>query len=207
VSGPSERSNEANPFATRFVRPGALPYLFPPGVSVSGLLDRLATAGWRGEIVGPHGSGKSTLLAALVPAIEQTGRKVILVQLHDGERRLPRDADRRVRASTHPTALVIDGYEQLPWWRRRWIEWRCRRRGIGLLITSHRSIRLPELTQTRIEMATAQQIVAQLLAGCQEIITPEEVAECVARHGDDLRETLFELYDLFQARHRDVKDE
>jgi molybdopterin-guanine dinucleotide biosynthesis protein len=205
VSGTSEPgacggSDAGNPFATRFVRPGAIPYLFRPGESLSVLIDRLAAAGWRGEITGPHGSGKSTLLAALIPAIERTGREVILVQLHDGERRLPRDAARRVRASTHPTVLVIDGYEQLPWWRRRWIEWRCRRRATGLLVTSHRSVGLPELARTRVEVAAAQQIVAQLLAGREEIIAPEELAECVARHGNDLRETLFDLYDLFELR-------
>ncbi len=51
-----------NPFCTRRIRPGALPYFFPPGASIETILQRFQDfAGW-GEIVGPHGSGKSTLL-------------------------------------------------------------------------------------------------------------------------------------------------
>ncbi len=59
-----------NPFCTRWVRPGAIPFLFPPGENAEELADRLRQAGWWGEITGPHGSGKSALLAALTAAIE-----------------------------------------------------------------------------------------------------------------------------------------
>ena len=47
--------------------------------------------GWWGEILGPHGAGKSALLATLIPAVERAGRRPVLVELHDGQRRLPLD--------------------------------------------------------------------------------------------------------------------
>src|SRR5262249_23632578 len=79
-----------NPFATRRVRPGAIPFLFPTGESVGQLLDRLRAAGWWGQVVGPHGSGKSTLVAALLPELCQAGREPLLLVHHRGEReRLP----------------------------------------------------------------------------------------------------------------------
>src|SRR5262245_4595947 len=96
-----------NPFSTRHIRPGALPYLFPPGESAAGLVDRLQAAGWCGQIIGPHGSGKSTLLAALVPALEAAGRMVVLRQIRADTKdlqSLPADL-------TAETQIVIDSYE------------------------------------------------------------------------------------------------
>jgi hypothetical protein len=39
-------SPAGNPFCTRRIRPGAVPFLFPPGASVAGLLEKLQAAGW-----------------------------------------------------------------------------------------------------------------------------------------------------------------
>jgi energy-coupling factor transporter ATP-binding protein EcfA2 len=221
----SPTDDAGNPFSTRHVRPGAIAYLFPDGEDVEGVLARLAAANWRGQIVGPHGSGKSTLLAALLRAIRPTGRRVVFVELHDGQRRLPDD----IRLEKIPengvyyfpngpqkgvfylsdnpdcpffhTLLVIDGYEQLPWWRRWALQRRCRRLGVGLLVTTHRSVGLPEIYRTRIDADLAHRVVAKLLTGRSEVITAEQVDECLQRHGQDLRETLFELYDTYE-RHR-----
>ena len=65
MNGLTERL--ANPFATRHVRPGAIPFHFPAETSAAQLVARLRELNWRGAIVGPHGSGKSTLLVALAP--------------------------------------------------------------------------------------------------------------------------------------------
>jgi len=209
----SPEPNASNPFSTSRVRPGALPYLFPAGEDVSTVLARLAATGWRGQIVGPHGSGKSTLLAELLPAIESSGKPVVLIELHDGQRRLPQkgtfcffDINTGGTAVGHKkvecplSLLAIDGYEQLPWWRRWLLQRRCRRLGVGLLVTSHRSVGLPEIFRTRVDAALARQIVARLLAEHSGLISGEEIDDCVRRHGQDLREALFELYDLYERR-------
>lgn len=126
-----ETSASSNPFCTRYVRPGALPYIFPPGEDATALVHRLGENGWWGEIVGPHGAGKSALLATLDPAIRQAGRKTLLLELHDGQRRLPLDLDEQYRHDPFDL-LIVDGYEQLNRWVRFRLKRQCRRRGWGL---------------------------------------------------------------------------
>jgi energy-coupling factor transporter ATP-binding protein EcfA2 len=159
----------------------------------------LRQAGWWGEITGPHGSGKSTLLAALTAAIEQTGQQTILVTLHDRERRLPIKLQNVPRLRP-PVVLVVDGYEQLGRWSRLMLKRFCRRQGVGLLVTAHDSVGLPHLYRTAVTPDLAGQIVGTLLGGREPQFTPEEVSDCLSRHGGDLRESLFELYDLFERR-------
>ena len=187
-----------NPFSTCFVRPGALAYQFPPGVCVERLAAKLAEQGWRGQIVGPHGSGKSTLLAALMPLIEQNGRRVLCFALHDGQRNLPLSAEQRDALSS-AAVLVIDGFEQLSIWNRWRIGRLCRRRGCGLLATAHADVGLPELFRTETTAQLARRLV-EVLAPDDEAISAADVESAFAAHRGDLRETLFGLYDLYEQR-------
>lgn len=187
-----------NPFSTRFVRPGALPFLFSNGETAERLADRFVAQGWQGQIVGPHGTGKSTLLAALVPCIERGGRKTLRFALHDGERRLPITREQRLALSADDV-LVIDGFEQLSAFNRWRIARFCRRRGVGLLATAHADVGLPELYRTETNRELARQIVAALGAS-HESISPAEVDAAFSAHRGDLRETLFALYDLYEQR-------
>jgi hypothetical protein len=191
---PSARDN---PFSTRRVRPGAIPFLFPPGQNAEALVDRLREAGWWGEIVGRHGSGKSTLLATLTTAIERAGQRTVLITLHDGQRRLPLDIERDCRLRP-PVVLIVDGYEQLGRWRRLLLKRFCRRQGIGLLVTAHESMGLPPLCRTVVTLELAEQIVHQLLGDQPWPFLPAEVSRSLSRRGDDLREMLFDLYDLYE---------
>jgi hypothetical protein len=188
-----------NPFSTRRVRPGAIPYVFPPGHDAETMLARLRLAGWQGQIIGPHGSGKSTLLEAIISAIHGAGRATVLVTLHDGQRRLPLDlrSDPRLHP---PTVLIVDGYEQLSRWHRMWLKHFCRRRRLGLLVTSHVSVGFPSVCQTEITLDVAEQVIEALLSRDAWPWTRTEVAEILSRQGGDLRETLFDLYDLYEER-------
>jgi len=188
-----------NPFCTRRISPGAIPYIFPSGESAESLADRLRQAGWWGQITGPHGSGKSTLLAALTPAIQQAGQQTILMTLHDRERRLPLRLQSDVRFRP-PAVLMVDGYEQLSHWSRLMLKRTCRRQGVGLLVTTHTSVGLPDIFRTVVTSDLAGQIVHLLLGDREPPFTPEEVSRCLSRHRGDLREALFELYDLFEKR-------
>src|SRR3954454_24922938 len=100
----------SNPFATRFIRPGAIPFLFLDGDSAEAIVERLEANQWRGQIIGKHGSGKSTLLATLAPVIEAAGKALISFKIGPAERRVP-PIDRSSLSSA--TQFVIDGYEQL----------------------------------------------------------------------------------------------
>lgn len=199
-AGLSVNESGENPFSTRFIRPGAIEYLFPEAANTSQLVDALVSNNWRGEIIGPHGSGKSTLLATLLPLVEARGRRIHRVDLHDGQRWLPRGW--QARMSDSPTLLVIDGYEQLGHLER----WRVRR-GMkgprrGLLVTAHESVGLPRLWTTTVDVDRAQALLARLLPpGCSSISAADLLA-ALDRHPSDLRSAWFELYDLYEQRRR-----
>jgi energy-coupling factor transporter ATP-binding protein EcfA2 len=191
-----------NPFCTRRIRPGALSYCFPQGLTVEDLVDRLSRNRWMGEIVGPHGSGKSTLLACIITAIERTGRHPVSFELHDGQRSLPRGWSGKIKlaALTAPAIVAVDGYEQLSAWSRFWLKRYCRRRDLGLLVTSHAPTGLPEIFRTSASLEMARQIVEQLMQNEQITIPADVVADLFAQHGANIRELLFDLYDLFEQQ-------
>ena len=189
-----------NPFTTRRTRPGAMPFLFPPGCNADTLIAALASGGWRGAIVGPHGSGKSALLATLVPAIEQAGRRVLQTTLHDGQRAMPPGWDDGAAAG-EPAVVVVDGYEQLSRWSRSRLARTCRRRDWGLLVTSHAPVGLPIIRQTEPDLDVARQVVAELTRHLSHPIPDAEIAARFEKHRGDLREMLFDLYDYCEQRH------
>ncbi|HIQ19977.1 MAG TPA: hypothetical protein EYH34_01890 [Planctomycetes bacterium] len=188
-----------NPFCSARVRPGAIPYEFVAGQDPDRLVARLRRNGWWGQVVGHHGSGKSALVAALEPALRKAGRSVIRIELHDAQRRLPRRPALAVAGHRNPL-LVIDGYEQLSRWGRWRLRRFCRRRQTGLLVTAHRSMGLPDLARTSVSLAQTQRIVAQLLGDHAHLISPDEVAARFHARQGNLREVLFDLYDLFEKR-------
>ncbi|MGA2033233.1 MAG: hypothetical protein ABSG68_13325 [Thermoguttaceae bacterium] len=188
-----------NPFSACCLRPGALDFIFPPGQSVDGLLVRLRQSDWWGQITGGHGSGKSTLLAALLPAIQRAGRQTLVCQLHDGQRRLPPEFP-AFPAHCPPAVLAIDGYEQLGAWSRFSLKRLCRRGGLGLLVTAHRSVGLPKLFDTRVDLPLACRVVEQMQRGRAVLVSDADVSQRFGPHNGNLRELLFELYDLYQRR-------
>jgi energy-coupling factor transporter ATP-binding protein EcfA2 len=188
------RFARSNPFSTRFVRPGAIPYLFEANASAEQLVETLRAAEWRGQVVGPHGSGKSTLLKQLAEALAAAGRTVWTVALHDNTHRLPHGWARAVQAAG-ANLIVIDGYEQLSRVARGSVRWHCRRHGWGLLVTAHADVGLATVHVTSSRLETAQTIAADLQQGCEARVLPEEVAECFAAANGEVRETLFLLYD------------
>jgi hypothetical protein len=206
-----------NPFATRWVRPGAVPYVFSPQADAGLFIEKLRAANWRGAIVGPHGSGKSTLLATLVPMIRQLGIGTQLISLHDGQRKLPHGTLATAFSRTVPqpglpkTLVVIDGCEQLGWWARTRLTAMCCRRGWGLLVTMHQEPRrnyfpgffhLPVLYRTAGDLSTLQYLVEQVLLPHGGRIQQDDVAAAFDAQRGNMREALFALYDLFEQRRR-----
>ena len=195
---PAPNQLHGNPFSTRHVRPGAIDYLFPPGTSAESLLARLEGNSWRGQIVGPHGSGKSALLAALIHAVEGSSRRVHLVELHDGQRRMPRDFW-RTDSITSNTVVIVDGYEQLGFFGRLRLRRFCRKRALGLLVTAHLSAGFPDLFRTAPDMATTVRLVEQLVDR-DSPISADEIRERFSVHKGDIREVFFDLYDVYERR-------
>jgi energy-coupling factor transporter ATP-binding protein EcfA2 len=190
-----------NPFSSRRVRPGAIAYRFPPGQTAEGIVGRLEQNGWRGQIVGPHGTGKSTLLAALLPLIQRRGIPTVLYQLHDRQRHLPGDPGQE--ELTAGTVVIVDVYEQLGLWSRIRLRGLCRRKRLGLLVTTHRPVALPLLYQTRSSPELAHEIASMLLAEegqASQTISRDEVSRLFEKHRGNLREVLFGLYDWYELR-------
>ena len=192
------RLQAPNPFATRYTAPGAIEFLFEDGRTAAELAERLRVSGWRGQIIGPHGSGKSTLLVALRPLLESAGRKVIEVSLHDGQRNLPAAFWRHCVSAD--TLFVIDGYEQLGLLARLRLKLRRRRHGCGLLVTTHASVGLPELYRTPATPELARRVVEQLTTLQGGRIAEQDVASRFAAQQGNVREMLFDLYDLYEQR-------
>jgi hypothetical protein len=188
--------SKSNPFSTRFIRPGAIPYIFPEGESAAWLVERLAANSWRGQIVGPHGTGKSTLLAALVEEMIERGRRPHVVTLHDKGTRIL-----GASAGDPCTDLVLDGFEQINPLARFLLCRRLRRTGCGLLVTAHRSMGLPTLFRTKVELRTALQVVEFLARQAHaDSIDRARIERHLRQRDGNLREALFDLYDDWERR-------
>ena len=190
----------SNPFATRFVRPGALPFRFPGGQSRETIRRRLEQAQWCGQIVGKHGSGKTTLLRTLDDQWAGWGRIAVTVTLRDQQRRLP-IALVEANSWTTKTQVIVDGYEQLCWTSRCWLSWRRRRTGCGLLVTTHGDMRLPTIFRTHTTQDLACNLVRELTwdrrdASLGKYPSQPEILRAFERSDGNMRETLFLLFDL-----------
>ena len=190
----------SNPFATRFVRPGAIPFRFPGGQSLETFRRRLEDARWCGQIVGKHGSGKTTLLRTLDDHWAGWGRKAVTVTLRDQQRHLPIDLV-EINAWTSKTQVIVDGHEQLCWISRCWLSWRCRRAGCGLLVTTHDDLRLPTIFRTNPTKDLACDLVRELTQdrgdrSLGQYPSRPNILRAFDQSGGNLREMLFLLYDL-----------
>jgi hypothetical protein len=197
-------SRHDNPFATCWTRPGAMTFQFGEGQSIETLVEKLAAQRWHGAIIGPHGCGKSTLLEMLKPVLEGNGWQVHAITLQNGQRQLPpqfwssilpaESAGRRI--------VVIDGYEQLGRLERMWLSRRCRRAKCGLLVTAHQPVRIPLLVRLSPNVQLAQRLVAELSSRVSTQVDAADVAASFARHGSNVREMFFELYDRHEQWRR-----
>ncbi|MEO5821000.1 MAG: hypothetical protein ABIT71_10865 [Vicinamibacteraceae bacterium] len=190
-----------NPFgATRVL--SAIRYADPAGAvdaSVAGvlaLLPRLAALGHRAAIVGPHGSGKTTLLEDLEPVLAQRGFRITHVRLDTEDRRLPRDWRLTAGRLDAGDIVCLDGAEQLGPIAWRWFRWRARRAG-GVIVTAHRSGRLPTLIACTTNAGLLDRIVRRLAP--DGLAAAPTAAELFARHRGNVRNALRELYDVYAA--------
>jgi hypothetical protein len=194
-----------NPFVSRRVQPGAIPYWFAGGECLTQLVERLRVARWRGQIIGLHGTGKSTLLETLVPELRRAGWEAARITLHDGQRFLPSAAIghlRQVERGNQPCIVIVDGYEQLCRPSRWWLAWRCWRRAHGLLVTAHEDVGFPDIHCTHLTMETARHVLAHLTKERASPVTEHDLAFRLAARNGNLREALFDLYDLHEQRTR-----
>jgi hypothetical protein len=211
-SAASPPTHRSNPFATRHTRPGRLVPLdrFGAPHDVAALLERLVAVDGRAAIRGPHGSGKSTLLEHLARAVERRGTPVVRTRLRswrDGAVAAATDAAACLRAVAGcPVGglVCIDGWEQLGPAALVAVGL-ARLRRCGLVVTTHRHSRLPLLVACATTPALFAAVVHQLPHGGSwhdGVILAADLEAAFARHGGNIREALYELYDRFEERTR-----
>jgi hypothetical protein len=192
-------SHQPNPFSTRFVRPGAIPFHFRDGESAEQLVENLQQNHWQGEIIGPHGTGKSTLLESLKPFIEIAGRSIVHIRL-TAERPSLKAAELFGGVWNAKTLIIIDGYEQLHIFARCILAARRRISGAGMLITAHEPTGFPPLYQTRADEPIFSDLVELLVRETHSTITRAEAAQALQASNGNVRDALFRLYDLYESR-------
>jgi hypothetical protein len=192
----------SNPFRSANIRPGATTFV-AEGITIGSLIQRLV--GLRqAQIIGPHGSGKSTLVQALHEHCSQMGwqvRKLVLDGRCDSSKRHWGDLLAALTAGMTTNALcVIDGFELLPWWRRRQVIRDCRRDDQRLLITAHDEMGLPTLYRTCVDLRLAKRVVELILQreSSPAVVPEDQVRELLDQHRGNLRELLFALYDEYE---------
>ncbi len=194
----------ANPFETRWTKPGQMAFLPNGFTSISALAAQIFKENPRCEILGGHGVGKSSLLRALQSHLDQQSISNHLAYACgefscDGPllkfpavKRLLRESD----------LLFIDGFEQLSWWTRRRIIRYAEKHAHALVVTCHQTQHLPCL----VHLAATETLVLKLVYSLQqaqqvdEIVSASDVRELYQRFGNNVRELLFACYDLYEQR-------
>ncbi|MDB6015771.1 MAG: hypothetical protein JWR19_260 [Pedosphaera sp.] len=159
------------------------------------LLTRCEALRYRAALVGLHGSGKTTLLEDLEPRLRERGFDTHFIRLSEEERAFEPGFLKTLCAGlTANDILLFDGAEQLNPLAWRWFQWRTRHAG-GLIITTHRTGRLPTLWECRTSPDLLAGIAADLLEVKSETLH-ERVNVLFRKHHGNLRDALREWYDL-----------
>lgn len=194
-----KRSALNNPFATRHVAPGQVPYFFPNAQDFHRIVKHADTASWTGQIVGPHGSGKTTLVWHLSSHLQRRFSAIeFLIVRGVGKVGISRSLEGQTVANdltpvgSPRKLLVIDGVERLSWLQRKLLLADCRRKKIGLLVTTHRRLfGLPVFFETSFDEIQFRKILSHLSSQQYET----QYQRLSKRFGENCREMLFELYD------------
>lgn len=191
------RAIPANPFASRYTKPGALPPLDGRGrpLALGPLLDRVRHGCW--AIEGPHGRGKTTLVRALLAAAIAAGRPTAFIQIRSGA-----DARRAVTAlvaARRGQLVAVDGWEQLPWGCGLLITALARWRRAAVITTAHRPSGLPVLARCHSSPAVVAALVERL-PDHGGAIESADIEAAFRSHGGNVRDALAALYDRFEER-------
>ena len=96
----------------------------------------------------------------------------------------------------------MDGIEQLSPWTRLRLKRFCKSHGAGLLVTSHRTTKLPGIYRTTLDVPRAWKVVERFQDGFTPLVRLGDLVERLAQRHWNLREALFDLYDLYEERSR-----
>lgn len=193
----------SNPFRSANIRPGANDFWFPDPASWQQIQDQIRQHR-SCQIIGPHGTGKSTLFHQLADRCESWGWQVWRHVIDPRQPTLEGLTTEAVQASAEfrvERLRGVDGYEQLTGSQRRALRKYCHTRGERLLITSHGPEGFHTLYKTFVDVPVARRVIVTILQrdGVDWQLDEARLESLLARHGGNLREVLFELFDIFAA--------
>lgn len=185
-----------NPFRAECIE--SLRYRFDAG-TLDTLLERLAAAGYRGAIVGPHGAGKTTLVEELFRELNSRGLLTSRIRLTDSRAaNLPRIKEWLIE-TPESAILILDSAGQLNWW-----DWkRFERRAAayrGLIITVHSPGRLPTLIHCESRFDRFCELVGEL--DPELTLARSELATIYHAQRGNVRDCFRQLYDRWGDKER-----
>jgi hypothetical protein len=188
-----------NPFSSRYIRPGAIAYRFRESTeSAFELYERWKRLGAVAQIRGDHGSGKSTLLESLRPLFQADG-----FDLHQHVLAEPARDGRTLLAETGWTSksvVMVDGYERLSHGRRWRLAFKRWRTGARLLITTHVDLGFAEVCALTPTVDEVVELAKHLQREHPVHVTDDDARAAFAHQKGNVREALFELFDVYQSR-------
>ena len=198
-----------NPFSTRFIRPGVIPW-HSTTTSPSALLKSLKDSNNRVVISGPHGSGKSTLLCHFCSVAREQGYEVYYLRCRswiDVMRAIRLFFDVRPRHDF----VCIDSLEMLKFFGWFFCLVADFRR-VRVVVTVHKRpwwCMWPVLVNTETSFRTFHELVRGLMVKCSpmETINFSKVMlqDIFKRNAGNLRESFFELYDHYEVHSRTLR--
>ena len=216
----------SNPFSTRYVQPGACDYLLPDGETWAQRIEFFEANQGRVQVVGPHGAGKTTFVKALLRRLNGWMIKSAFLAADERDSTIVEEAFHelvKVASSNLRPLLVVDGFEQLSWWRRLSLVYRTNLHRMGLMVTTHRTQwGLPVLLNATSDPVRFELLVQELVRestgdadrgsdktkgtfdSIEEWLNSEVLRQVYMRHASksDVREMLFDLYDHFQSHRK-----
>src|SRR5262249_25420475 len=153
-----------------------------------------------GQITGPHGSGKSTALCSLQEAAQQAGWQLWAIRADEPWPALPTSDGRWLAAIDCGERVGGIEHRRLTAWQRAGTVGGGRRRAVP--VPTHLDRGWPLLHRRSVDLPLVERVVARLLdpRGVPDDVlrrhgvTADLLTSLHARHGDNLRELLFELY-------------
>jgi hypothetical protein len=199
IPAPVPARPTSNPFSTRYTRPGMLPPLDIAGVplDVGRLLADLRAGGV--AIQGPHGHGKTTLLRAVLAAADQAGRPTSFLRV--GAAGWVSRALFLIGLARPCTVIGVDGWELLPAGLPTVLRGAATCRRATIVATTHGPAGMPVLARCETSPQLLASIVDRLPAHGGRIAA-SDIDDAFRRHGGNLREALYDLYDRFERRIR-----
>lgn len=209
----------SNPFATRFVAPGRIPWMQTSDTTLQSLSHKfLVELGSRGAIIGLHGTGKTTILTHLLPLLggvryrhsidqplqidESPEANLVWLQLRAKHQPWRTVQDSRAHWG-RGRILVLDGFEQLNRIARYCVIAATQFRKTGLLVTAHDTVPLPTLHKTQMDVETAAEVIRHVHPTWLEDARQSfELRRLLQRHNLNLREVMMEMYDAFEQQSR-----